>query len=168
MVRPDFLSFSFNEPNEHALRTLLPLLLLVCACNANAAERAIPNTLEEAFASLDQSLNAGERRRFMSLPEDEAVTEAHFGLGMYVRNTWFRSGHSGMIKTFLDAGAGSMDDMSSMVLHSYWRYLNGRPVRLQEQGACYVRWWNEQKRLYEQASANKSESYPSPGFSCPN
>lgn len=127
----------------------------------------IPNTLDEAYLSLDASLKPEDRLAFMQRPEREAVMEAHYAVGLYIRNQWLRSGKSALVKLLHEKGAQSFDDMSSMILHSYWRHLNGKPIQLSEQGACYRKWWLEQQKLIDQAKARGEDSYLSPDFRCP-
>jgi len=103
----------------------------------------------------------------MHTPEREAVVYAHMGVGLYIRNQWFRSGKSPLAGVLHQLGARSLDDASSMVLTSYWRHLNGKPLELEKQGACYQRWGNEQERLQKEAEAKGETSYNLPAFDCP-
>lgn len=134
---------------------------------AAAADGSIPHSLSEAFAALDQHLSSEDRHEFKTQPEGKATTQAHMGVGLYIRNEWFRAGNSKLVGILREAGAKSMDDMSGMVLTSYWRHLNNKPINLKEQGACYTRWWTEQKRIQEQAKAKSETSYGTPNFNCP-
>jgi hypothetical protein len=128
------------------------------------AVEPVPNTLEEAFALLDRTLAVTDRKSFKQQSEHKAVTSAHRGLGMYIRNQWFRAGRS-PIPTQLRAQ--HLDDASSIVLTSYWRYLNGKPLEIERQISCYERWWQEQRRLMDAAKAKGESSYETPLFSCP-
>jgi uncharacterized protein DUF6794 len=123
--------------------------------------------MEEAFAVLDTTLSQAAREQFRNMPVDKAVTHAHMGLGMYIRNEWFRRGRSSLPTKLHSLGARHIDDMSAMVLTSYWRYLNGKPIELERQGACYKRWWTEQERLIELAKRQGSESHEMPDSHCP-
>jgi hypothetical protein len=127
------------------------------------AQSAVPHTLEEAFAVLDKKLSAVERQKFQNTPEREAVALAHMGLGMYIRNEWFRAGGSALPKVLR---AQHLDDASAIVLTSYWRHLNGKPLEVESQINCYHRWWREQQRLIDEAKG--SSSYGTPAFSCPD
>src|ERR1041384_268286 len=104
---------------------------------AAAPKAAVPNTLDQAFVALDSLLSDQDRSAFMHKPERQAVLDAHFAVGMYIRNYWFRHGGSTLPGVLYRAGARSLDDMSSMVLTSYWRHLNAKPIKLKEQGSCY-------------------------------
>jgi hypothetical protein len=151
------------------VRTLRFVWLAVVAFGAYtsllccAAESAVPHTLEEAFAVLDKQLPAVERQKFQNTPEREAVTLAHMGLGMYIRNKWFRAGGSALPGVLR---AQHLDDASGIVLTSYWRYLNGKPLEVESQISCHHRWWREQHRLIEETKG--SSSHGTPAFSCPD
>jgi hypothetical protein len=147
----------------------IPLVIaFFCAFAASMAYAGdVPNTLPQAFAALDQKLNSQQRDVFKTTPEATAVVRAHMSLGLYIRNTWFRSGHSKLPAQLHSLGAQSLDDMSSVVLVSYWRHLNGKPLKVEEQCACYAKWWHEQLRLESAAKAKGENSYSSPSFDCP-
>jgi hypothetical protein len=115
------------------------------------ARDGIPDTMEEAYRFLDAKIPPDQREQFKQKTERDAVTDAHFGLGMHIRNYWFRSGKSALPGLLYSLGARDLDDVSSMVLTSYWRYLNNKPIELEQQGAYYKRWWEEQNRLIEDA-----------------
>ena len=142
-----------------------PLLIGLCAVVAAAG--TVPNKLQEAFASLDASLSPDQRLAFMQRPEREAISKAHFAIGLFIRNQWLRSGKSALTGELQKLGAGSFDDMSSMILASCWRHLHGKPIRLEQQGACYKRWWLAQQNLINEAKAQGRNSYSSPNFDCP-
>jgi hypothetical protein len=160
VVRP--LNFTVSP-----MRAALPLLLLLALPLNAAAVPPVPQTMEDAFHALDSLLGNAQREAFMHKPEREATVEAHMGVGMYVRNQWFRHGGSPLVGYLMGKGAHSLDDASAMLLTSYWRYLNGQPIRLEEQGACYARWGAEQNRLIREAEANHRDSYATPAFDCP-
>jgi hypothetical protein len=124
----------------------------------------VPNTLEQAFQHLDRQMSPAERESFKGLPERAAVTRAHRHLGMYIRNEWFRAGGSALPSLLR---AQHLDDASSIILTSYWRHLNGKPVGLEAQITCYHRWWAEQHRLVEAAKSSGSSSHATPSFTCP-
>ncbi len=141
-------------------------IALVLAFSTSRADE-VPQTLDQAFFALDHQLSWQQRELFKSEPESKAVTNAHMGLGMYIRNTWFRAGHSRLVDQLHAAGARSLDDMSSILLTPYWRHLNEKPLDVAGQGACYAKWWKEQMRLKDEAIASGKNSYGTPKFDCP-
>jgi hypothetical protein len=138
-------------------------MLVACTPLLCHAAEPVPNTLEEAFAALDKRLPAVERSKFQNTPESQAVTFAHRGVGMYIRNQWFRAGGSALPKVLQ---AQHLDDASAIVLTSYWRHLNGKPLEIERQIDCYHRWWREQRRLINEAKG--ASSYGIPVLSCPD
>lgn len=142
---------------------LIATFALIAPAHLRAAE-LVPNSLEEAFAVLDHTLSHTDKTSFKQQPEQQAVTKAHFGLGMYIRSQWFRTGRSAIPAQLR---AQHLDDASSIVLTSYWRYLNGRPLEVECQVACYQRWWQEQRRLMDAATQKGESSHEMPSFSCP-
>lgn len=151
------------------MKALWPLLFALGCSIAypSSASVAAPATLDEAFRALDSLLGPTRRDSFMHTPERGAVVYAHMGIGLYIRNEWFRSGKSPLAGVLHQLGARSLDDASSMVLTSYWRHLNGKPLELEKQGACYQRWGDEQERLEKEAEAKGETSYNLPAFDCP-
>jgi hypothetical protein len=80
------------------LRQHVAFLILLIVSAMASADQPVPNTLDEAFTSLDVSLKPEQRLAFMQRPEREAIMEAHFAVGLYIRNQWLRSGKSALVK----------------------------------------------------------------------
>jgi len=72
----------------------------------------------------------------------EALADAHFGMGMWMRNHWQMWGGGPLAKHFNSLGIHHPDDMSSIVLESYWLRMHDCPIRLDEQVAYYQAWWD--------------------------
>ena len=97
-----------------------------------------PATLEAAISCLDSHwLSRGE---FEALPYDE-VSGAHFGMGMWMRNNWKLWGGGPLAQHFNTLGIHHPDDMSGIILESYWLHLHGCPLGVQEQVAWYQAFW---------------------------
>lgn len=73
----------------------------------------------------------------------------HFGLGMWLRNNWGLWAGERMAEYFAGIGIYHPDDMSGILLDSYWRYLNGLDICLQEQVEMYREYWRQQQEFYE-------------------
>ena len=82
-----------------------------------------PKNLTECIQMLDKNLKKQDKEYIKALTEEEFFMESHFTLGMGIRNEWFRSGNPELVKFFLDQGVKHLDDMSAMILTSYYRHL---------------------------------------------
>ena len=91
-----------------------------------------PTTAQEAFARLDALLDEEEKKR---LAEDErAVINAHFSLGMWIRNNWIYplndEERRSFLKMFEDDGDEYFftlsDEISSTIIDKYVKYLKNK------------------------------------------
>lgn len=96
-----------------------------------------PTTLEETYLYLNQMFDDTEKYGFMTLPEDVSTSRLHRGFGMWIRNNWGLWRDSKLKHYFLDKGVGHPEDMSGIILTSYHRYLNNKPIDLEEQVKKY-------------------------------
>ena len=85
----------------------------------------IPRNLEESFHVLDTMLSAKNIQLIRSLPERQAMSQFHFGLGMWLRNNWGLWGGSRLQQYFLQHGVEHPDNMSGILLEYYYDYLHG-------------------------------------------
>ncbi len=105
----------------------------------------IPESLEDSFLELDKMLSRKFIERFKAGGRD-VVIDQHFGLGLWIRNNWGLWGGSRLAQHFRALGIFHPDDMSSIILESYHRRLNGRPVELEQQIRKYQEYWKKQKQ----------------------
>ena len=92
-----------------------------------------PKTLTECIQMLDKNLKTEEKDYIKTLTEDEFFMESHFTIGMGIRNEWIRSGNPELVTFFLDQGVKHPDDMSAIILTSYYRHLLGKEIDLEGQ-----------------------------------
>ena len=85
----------------------------------------IPRNLEESFHVLDTLLTAKVIQLIRSLPERDAMSAFHFGLGMWLRNNWGFWGGSRLQQYFIQRGVTHPDNMSGALLEYYYDYLHG-------------------------------------------
>lgn len=105
----------------------------------------IPNTLEECLLLLDKILSNKDKLHLKTLTEDEFLIETHFGLGSDIRNQWLRQENSPLLVYFYEMGISHLDDISSIILISYYRNITGKPIDLQGQLEYYKAYWEEEK-----------------------
>ncbi len=100
-----------------------------------------PSNLEEAIQSLISVLeNAGELQQFKNVE----LWELHHGLGRYIRNTWGLWTESPLFIWFKDQyGITHPDDISSIIIVSTQRRLNGEDLKLEEQIQTYKDYWEK-------------------------
>ena len=65
----------------------------------------------------------------------------HFGLGRWLRNNWALWKGSKLSKHFNKHGVFHPDDMSAIILTAFWRNLNNKPLKLEEEFSFYNRYW---------------------------
>ena len=96
-----------------------------------------PKNLTECIQMLDKNLKTEDKDYIKTLTEDEFFMESHFTIGMGIRNEWIRSGNPELVKFFLDEGVKHPDDMSAMILTSYYRHLLGKEIDFEGQISAY-------------------------------
>ena len=92
-----------------------------------------PKNLTECLQMLDKNLKTEDKEYIKTLTEDEFFMESHFTIGMGIRNEWIRSGSPELVTFFLDQGVKHPDDMSAMILTSYYRHLLGKEIDFEGQ-----------------------------------
>lgn len=92
-----------------------------------------PKNLTECIQMLDKNLKKEDKEYIKTLTEDEFFMESHFTIGMGIRNEWIRSGNPELVTFFLDQGVKHPDDMSAMILTSYYRHLLGKEIDFEGQ-----------------------------------
>ncbi len=98
-----------------------------------------PQSLREALdilmilpeESIEEIRNTAEGEMFLY----------HMGLGRWIRNSFGLWGGSNLAQHFNENGVYHPDDMSSIILDSFWRELNNKPIRPQEKGDFYEKYW---------------------------
>lgn len=102
----------------------------------DAASPYIPKNLEDAHQELEKLLDQNEINRIKNNPED-FMSRYHHGLGTWMRNNWGLWKGSRLKDYFNSIGVQLADDMSSIILDSFWCKLHNQPFRLQERVLYY-------------------------------
>ena len=100
----------------------------------------IPKDLEEVWAVLEKKLSVEDRQRLKDITEDDMIS-FHFSRGMGIRNSWGLWRGSRLSKYFNDLGIHHPDDMSGIILKTFWCHINNKPIRLEERIAFYKEFW---------------------------
>ena len=101
-----------------------------------------PKDLTECFQLL-QIILPRETVTELKFTDEEDLYRYHLGLGMGLRNNWGLWRNSRLRQYFNKMGIHHPDDMSGIIIKSFWRYLSYQPIRLEEQIEYYQRYWEE-------------------------
>ena len=131
------------------------LIVILCVTNSYSTAQGkydltthneeiyIPKNLDDAFDQLDQLLSSENIYTLKALQSEDDLARYHFGLGLWMRNNWGLWRGSRLTKHFNDLGIYHPDDMSAIILVSYWRRLNNLPIKLEEQIKYYQDFWEK-------------------------
>jgi nuclear transport factor 2 (NTF2) superfamily protein len=96
--------------------------------------------LELCFAQINSYLKDGDLKWFKEL-SDKDIVGLHHTLGGRLRNDLNLWHDSEVAKWFQSLGLHHADDMSTIIMVSYHRKLNDKPILLDEQVEYYLNWW---------------------------
>ena len=119
-------------------RAFVCAVVLVSWCiNARGQQPAldgvyIPISIEDAIAELKKSLPTDDLAKLRLAPEEDMALY-HHGLGTWIRNNWGLWKGSRLQRYFYELGIYHPDDMSGIVLTSFKRHLDGKPMRVSAQ-----------------------------------
>lgn len=113
----------------------------------------IPENLDDSFVQLKKLLKPEDIEKMKAGTEDD-MSQYHFGLGMWIRNNWGLWGGSRLAKWFNAEGIEHPDDMSGIILNSFWRHLNAKPINLEQQVKYYQDYWKKQEEAQPSAGGD--------------
>ncbi|WP_037373645.1 DUF6794 domain-containing protein [Salinimicrobium xinjiangense] len=119
------------------------IVLILCLSFSfiSCSQKNIPYGLRSTINEIDRNLNDTVKYDFKIAPEGVATSKHHFGLGLNIRNEknlW----RSSLLKTFFQLnGIQHPDDMSGIILTTYHRELNNKPINFREQKRYYKEYW---------------------------
>jgi hypothetical protein len=93
---------------------------------------SVPRTLTAAHDVLGRLLSPGLLAEFRTAREDEVATYNRT-LGIWLRNSWGLWNGSPLRDHLRGLGLRHADDMSELVLVTFWRHLNDRPLRTEDE-----------------------------------
>jgi hypothetical protein len=104
----------------------------------------IPENLEEALTFLESQSTQKELEEFKQANEDNMVAMLHHFTGQQIRNDWklWFPKDSPLGQWFVrEHHIWHADDMSSIIIRSLHRKLNGKDLKLEEQVKKYHDYW---------------------------
>ncbi|MBS2008933.1 MAG: WD40 repeat domain-containing protein [Cyanobacteria bacterium SZAS TMP-1] len=107
-----------------------PVMPGALAGNPWQAQKVLKN-LEDCFQALSLML-APESIETIKNSEENTPAEGML-LGMGLRNQWGLREHNPLVEYFNQHGVTNGADMSGIIITSYWRHLNNRPIKFEEQ-----------------------------------
>ncbi len=125
-----------------AFRTLL---LTLYACVALGEDKPIPTepprNLEEAHQQLETLLSQENLARIDAMKSEKEMVEYHLSIGMALRNKWGFWGGSPLANHLWKLGFSHPDDMSDVILKTFWCKRHRRDFRLEERADYYEAYW---------------------------
>ncbi|MDH3257118.1 MAG: hypothetical protein OEM27_05835, partial [Nitrospinota bacterium] len=100
----------------------------------------IPKDLADAHRELEKILKPEDIEKMKNGTEKDMYSY-HFDIGIWLRNNWKLWEGSRLSKYFNDMGVHHPDDISGIILRTFWCKLNNQPFRLQERIEYYQEFW---------------------------
>lgn len=117
-------------------------------------KRKTPETLEQCHEWLEKILSPEEVSQIKSSSLVD-LCKYHHSIGRWIRNTWMLW-KGGALKSHMESlGFTHPDDMSSVILDSFWSKLNGQFFDLEKVAKEYRAYWEASKTGYHQIALIK-------------
>ena len=116
----------------------------------------IPTDLNDAVNQINKVLAEESKLKIKKMTEEDFIAESHFGIGLtLIRNGWALWSKSRLSKYFNEIGINHPDDMSGIILTSYYRNLNDLPIELEKQIEFYKNYWLKYEPLKKRNFPNE-------------
>ena len=122
-------------------------VFFIVACYGQSNSTSTPTNLSECLDVLMRELSAEYKDSIKKSDELNFVASAHMSLGFKIRGYWgLNSGESELSKFFQNLGIRRSDDMSGIILTSFHRFINNKPIELNVQVENYKKSYRAQER----------------------
>jgi len=120
-------------------------------CKNKYDEDYVPKNLKDAITYLDCTWSEEDKTEFKIKPEEDAVSDLHFGTGRAIRNNWglWKRRNNWLTLSFNARGITHPDDISSIILTSFHRHLNNKDIQINEQVKYYKEYWKKSSKQYK-------------------
>jgi len=88
----------------------------------------IPRDINDAMRQLERKSDAQAISAFTSAEEDLVVKKLHFGLGRWMVQNWNLEYGSRLSSKLAKRGLTSPDEMATLLIRCFHRYLNNKPL----------------------------------------
>lgn len=137
-------------------------ILLVFLISANLFGQATeekeidyePKNLQEAISQLNIIFSDSTKQQIISMSEDDFLINTHFSTGLWIRNEWlydrvlgFSIGDSDLREELLEMGVPSNDDMSGLILRTYYRHLTNQELNIDQQIIEIQKFYIEREKI---------------------
>lgn len=109
----------------------------------------VPKNLDEAHAQLLYMLSPAVLQRIRDMPDEKGMNRLHHGLGRWIRNNWGLWAGGELADSLRKLGLHHPDDMSGVILDTFWCKLHNQPFRLEERVAYYDEFWRSRQEPTE-------------------
>jgi hypothetical protein len=148
---------------------LIALLLVVLTLSSVLAQEGkrpdpqegdekIPATLAEAHAELERILPPEELAKIDAMKSEDEMIQYHHGLGTSLRNAWGLWRGSPLRDHLKELGFTHPDDMSSVILETFWCKRHGKDFRLKERAEKYAVYWEASRKARADGEARFKEA----------
>jgi len=101
----------------------------------------IPKNLTECFDELTKNTSKEDLIKFIRAKGNFGMY--HHGSGTNMRNNWGLWTNSVLAQYFNKMGIYHADDMSGIIMTSFYRYLIGEEIKLGRQVDFYIKFWKK-------------------------
>lgn len=119
----------------------------------------IPTTLAEAHAELERMLPSKELAEIDAMASEDDMSLYHMGLGMGIRNSWGLWAGGPLAKHMQELGFTHPDDMSGVILETFWCKRHGKDFRLKERAAGYREFAETQQNAEKEQEDRNRKAY---------
>ena len=106
----------------------------------------VPGTLEDCFVSIDYLLSPKAKQEIIDSDNEKFMNQFHHVFGRHIRNEWgLWTGDTKLFAWFKSIGLNHADDMSGVILTSYWRHLHNKSLDIEGQVKYYQNYWESKE-----------------------
>jgi hypothetical protein len=117
----------------------------------------IPQNIDDCIVQINSFWSDSIKNTVKGMTENEFTATAHMGIGMWIRNNWFLWNGSRLSVYFNTLGIYHPDDMSGIIITSYYRNLTQHDIELKSQIKKYTDYWKQQEQNTNQLNKESTK-----------